>query len=195
MISEKKYKIILADPPWLYNDSLGTNSAKMGGYGKYYKGMELKDICSLPVPDIADKDCILFLWVTMPKLKEAFKVIEDWGFIYKTCAFSWIKLNPKSKTIFKGVGRRVQGNNELVLLCTKGKPKRISKSISQIVMAERGRHSQKPIEVYKRIERLMGDIPRIELFAREKREGWDAFGDQLSSSTQKLLKLNEEGEV
>ena len=183
----KKYKVILADPPWKYDDNLGTDSAKMGGYDKYYKGMELKDICALPISDVADKDCILFLWVTMPKLKEAFKVIEDWGFTYKTCAFSWIKLNPKANTIFKGVGRWVQGNNELVLLCTKGKPKRVSKSVSQIVMAKRGRHSQKPVEVYNRIEKLMGNVPKLELFARERRQGWDVWGNQVPNHTQALL--------
>jgi len=186
-LPNKKYKVILADPPWKYDDNLGTDSAKMGGYDKYYKGMELKYICALPISDIADKDCVLFLWVTMPKLRESFKVIEDWGFTYKTCAFSWIKLNPKSKTIFKGVGRWVQGNNELVLLCTKGKPKRVAKDVSQIIMAERGKHSQKPMEVYTRIERLMGNVSRVELFARNRREGWDVWGNEAPNHTQAVL--------
>lgn len=183
----KKYQIIYADPPWLYNDKLGTNSAKMGGYDKYYKGMDIGDICKLPVNEIADKDCILFLWATMPKLKEALEVIDAWGFKHKTTAFTWIKLNPKSGTIFKGIGRWVQGNAELVLLATKGKPKRISKSISQIIMAERGKHSQKPDIVRDKIIELMGDLPRIELFAREEYKlfdnfnGWDVWGNEVKS--------------
>ncbi len=185
---QKKYKIIYADPPWKYNDKLGTNSAKMGGYDKYYKGMELQDICELPIKDLADEDCILFLWATMPKLQEAFKVIEAWGFKHKTTAFTWIKLNPKANTIFKGVGRWVQGNAEIVLLATKGKPHRIAKNISQVVMAKRGKHSRKPNEVRKRIVRLMGDLPRIELFARERVEGWDAWGNQVPKEEQRLLK-------
>ena len=178
---EKKYKIIYADPPWNYNDKLGTDSAKMGGYDKYYKGMTLKEICDLPINKIADKDCILFLWITMPKLPEAFEVIKSWGFIHKTTAFTWIKLNPKAGTIFKGVGRWVMGNAELVLLATKGKPRRIAKNISQVVMAKRGKHSVKPDEIKKRIVELIGDLPRIELFAREKTEGWDVWGDEVKS--------------
>jgi len=184
---DKKYKIILADPPWIYNGKLGTNRAKMGGYDKYYKGMELKDICNLPIQDIADDNCILFLWATMPKLQEAFEVIKAWGFTHKTTAFTWIKLNPKSNTIFKGVGRWVMGNAELVLLATKGKPKRVSKSVSQIIMAKRGKHSKKPDIVYRRIEELMGNLPRIELFARNKRQGWDAWGNQVPTECQNLI--------
>ena len=177
----KKYQIIYADPPWKYNDKLGTNSAKMGGYDKYYKGMSLGEICNLPIKSISDENCILFLWITMPKLPEAFGVIKAWGFTHKTTAFTWIKLNPKSETIFKGVGRWVMGNAELVLLATKGKPHRIVKNISQVVMAKRGKHSVKPDEVKTRIVRLMGDIPRIELFAREKTEGWDVWGNEVES--------------
>lgn len=183
----KKYKIILADPPWSYNDNLGTDSAKMGGYDKYYEGMSLKDICELPVKDIADDNCILFLWITMPKLFEAEQVIKSWGFKHKTTAFTWIKLNPKSSTIFKGVGRWVQGNAELVLLCTKGKPKRIARNISQVVMAKRGKHSVKPNEVRNRIVKLCGDLPRIELFARQKFEGWDTWGNQVPKLEQKII--------
>lgn len=191
--SGKKYSIIYADPqpPWSYNDKLGTNSAKMGGYDKYYKGMTIEDICSLKVDKIADKDCILFLWATMPKLPEAFKVIKAWGFTHKTTAFTWIKLNPKAGTIFKGVGRWVMGNAELVLLATKGKPHRIAKNISQVVMAKRGKHSKKPDIVRKLIVELMGDLPRIELFARSNKEenlfgekeleGWDTYGNEVKS--------------
>ena len=177
----KKYNIIYADPPWSYNDKLGSKNAKMGACEYHYKTMSIDDICKLPIDDISDKNCILFLWTTMPKLNECFKVIEAWGFKYKTVAFTWIKLNPKAGTVFKGLGRWVQGNAELVLLCTKGKPKRISKSISQVVMAKRGKHSVKPLEVKNRIIKLMGDLPRIELFAREKTEGWDVWGNEVES--------------
>ncbi len=186
----KKYQIIYADPPWQYNDKLGTDIAKMGGYDKYYKGMPLDSICSLPINNIAADNSILFLWATMPLLPSAFKVIEAWGFTHKTTAFTWIKLNPKSKTIFKGVGRWVMGNAELVLLATKGKPKRVSKSISQIVMSERSSHSKKPQEVRRRIVELMGDLPRIELFARkpsnmlmpdDSYDGWDCWGNEVES--------------
>ncbi len=177
----KKYQIIYADPPWSYNDKLGTDSAKMGGYDKYYKEMKLEDICNLQVGEICEKDCILFLWATKTKLQEALNVIKAWGFTHKTTAFTWVKLNPKSETIFKGVGRWVQGNAELVLLATKGKPKRITKDVPQIVMAKRGKHSVKPDKVKVEIVRLMGDLLRIELFARQKTEGWDVWGNEVKS--------------
>ena len=180
-MNDKKYQIIYADPPWSYDDKLGTNSAKMGGYDKYYKGMSIEDICNLSVPEICEKDCILFLWATMPKLQEALNVIKAWGFTHKTTAFTWIKLNPKAGTIFKGIGRWVQGNAELVLLATKGKPHRITKDVPQVVMAKRGKHSVKPNKVKQEIVRLMGDIPRIELFAREREGGWDAWGNEVKS--------------
>jgi len=180
----KKYKIIYADPPWRYNDKLNLQNE---GAENHYKTMSLEDIKKLNIDNISDKDCILFLWATMPLLQEAFEVIKSWGFTYKTCAFCWVKTNPKSNTIFKGIGRWVMGNAELCLLATKGKPHRIVKNIHQIVLAKRGKHSVKPIEVRNRIVKLMGDIPRIELFARERIEGWDAWGNEVPNEEQRVL--------
>ena len=174
--TDKKYSIIYADPPWLYRNTLGGN-AKMGAAP--YPLMKQEDIHSLPVPQITAKDCILFLWVTMPKLQEGLDTIKAWGFKYKTCAFCWVKQNPKSKNIFAGLGRWVQGNAELCLLATKGTPHRVSTSVKQIVLAPRGRHSEKPAEVRDRIVTLMGDLPRIELFARQYAEGWDCWGNEV----------------
>lgn len=183
----KKYQIIYADPPWCYQDKLGSESAKMGACEYHYPTMNMPDLCKMPVQQLADKDTVLFLWVTMPKLNEVFDLISAWGFVYKTVAFVWVKLNPKTKGVFQGIGRWVQGNAELVLLATKGKPKRMRKDISQIVMAERGRHSRKPPEIRNRIIELMGDLPRIELFARkenmlfdaESYDGWDVWGNEV----------------
>lgn len=95
----KKYKIIYADLPWKYDRKIGEGVAE-----KQYPTMEIEEICSLPIKEIADKDCILFLWATFPKLKEALKVIEAWGFRYRTVAFVWIKLNKKKKTPYFGLG-------------------------------------------------------------------------------------------
>ena len=176
--TEKKYDIIYADPPWTYNDTLGGN-AKMGAMP--YPTMTNEEICSMPIGNkIAKKDSILFMWATMPKLQEALDVIKAWGFKYKTCAFCWVKQNPKSGGIYAGLGRWVQGNAELCLLATKGHPHRISKSVKQIVMAPRGRHSAKPSEVRDRIVQLMGkDTERIELFARDYADGWDCWGNEV----------------
>lgn len=181
----KKYKIIYADPPWDY-DNNKSNDPKLGGC--YYKRMSLNDICNLPIKDIADKDCALFLWVTMPKLREGLEVIKSWGFDYKTCAFCWVKQNPKNDGIYSGMGHWTNGNAELCLFAKKGRPKRVAKNVKQIVMAHRGRHSEKPAEVRDRIVQLMGDLTRIELFARIKVDGWDAWGNEIDSD----IKFNED---
>ena len=182
----KKYQIIYADCPWSYNDQ-----GCQGTMANHYRGMKLKDICDLPIKNIADKNCVLFMWATYPMLREALKVIEAWGFEYKSIAFQWVKLNPKSRTPFYGLGRWTRGNTEPCLLATKGKPKRISNSVFQLVQEPRSTHSKKPQEVRKRIVELMGDLPRIELFARGERDkdlfgnnkfdGWDIYGNEVES--------------
>ena len=175
--TEKKYDIIYADPPWAYHDTLGGN-AKMGAMP--YPTMTQEELCAMPIYKIAKKDSVLFMWATMPKLQEALDTIKAWGFKYKTCAFCWVKQNPKSGGIYAGLGRWVQGNAELCLLATKGHPHRISKSVKQIVMAPRGRHSAKHAEVRDRIVQLMGeDTERIELFARNYADGWDCWGNEV----------------
>ena len=173
--TDRKYDVIYADPPWAYQDK-----GCSGAANKHYPTLSDQDICKLPVGKCAKKDCVLFLWATMPKLQEALDTIKAWGFKYKTCAFCWVKQNPKSGGIFAGLGRWVQGNAELCLLATKGHPHRISKSVKQIVLAPRGRHSEKPAEVRKRIETLTGvGAERIELFARQSPEGWDVWGNEV----------------
>ena len=171
--TSKKYDIIYADPPWKYNDML-VGKAMHGTIP--YETMTDREIQSLHISDIAANDCVLFMWATMPKLQEALNTIKAWGFKYKTCAFCWVKQNPKSGGIFAGLGRWVQGNAELCLLATKGNPHRVSKSVKQIVIAPRGRHSEKPAEVRDRITALMGGGTKIELFARQHADGWDCWG-------------------
>ena len=112
-------------------------------------------------------------------LPEAFKVIESWGFKYKTVAFTWAKTNKKSKGFFTGLGYYTRGNPEMCLLATKGKPKRISKSVRQLVVDQRREHSRKPDRIRNDIIQLCGDISRIELFARQKTKGWDVWGNEI----------------
>ena len=169
----RKYRIIYADVPWSYENPKNHDPA-MGGIS--YPTMTLDEIKNLPIAKIADKDCALFFWVTMPKLSEAMEVIEAWNFAYTTCAFTWVKMNPKNGGIYSGLGHWTNGNAELCLFAKRGTPKRVAKNIKQIVMAPRGRHSVKPAEVRDRIVWLMGDVPRIELFARQQAEGWDSLG-------------------
>jgi site-specific DNA-methyltransferase (adenine-specific) len=172
----KKYNIIYADPPWLYDNAKDNNPA-MGG--KTYQVMSQEALALLPVQDIAAKDCSLLMWGTMPKLKEALWLGEQWGFRYITCAFTWVKLNPSGNGIYSGLGHWTNGNAELCLLFKQGAPKRYAKNVKQIQMYPRGKHSAKPAEIREEIVRFLGDLPRIELFARTATPGWDVWGNEV----------------
>ena len=160
----KKYNIIYADPPWRYEQKRLQGAAE-----KHYPTMGIKEMCALPVADLADKDCVLFMWVTFPMLPEAFKLMEAWGFEYKTVAFVWLKQNKKSPSWFYGLGFWTRGNAEICLLAKKGKPRRSSASVHQFIIS--------PIE-------LAGDLPRAELFARQKTDGWDVWGNEAPDSVE-----------
>lgn len=173
----KKYQIVYADPPWGfkgYDVKRGTRYV-----GHKYGIMSIKEMCQLPIKEIADDNCCLFLWVTMPKLNECWELIAEWGFEYKTCAFTWVKKNKKTDSWFWGMGRWTRSNPELCLLATKGNPKRINAGIHSVIDSPIQEHSQKPDEARKRIVQLIGDVPRIELFAREKTPGWDVWGNEV----------------
>ena len=142
--------------------------------------MDDDDIFNLPVETIAEKDCVLFLWVTYPLLVQGLETINKWGFTYKTCGFSWIKKNKKADSLFWGLGHWTRANNEICLLATRGKPKRVSKSVHQVVYEPLREHSRKPDCVRERIVELCGDLPRIELFAREEVSGWDCWGNEVN---------------
>ena len=137
---------------------------------------------ALPIKGIADDNAVLFLWVTFPFLEDQLKVFGAWGFKYKTVGFTWVKLNPKNLGTFFGVGYYTKSNAELCLLGTRGKVlKPATNSISSIVISPRREHSRKPDEVRERIELLYPGINRIELFARQQRLGWDAWGNEVES--------------
>lgn len=174
----KKYNIIYADPPWKYNDKLlnGNRGAECK-----YDVMSVDDICKLNIKDLSADNCALFIWTTMCFLPDVFKVIEAWGFKYKTCAFTWVKQNKKSDSLFWGLGHWTRSNTELCLLAIKGKPKRISAKVHSVIMSKIREHSQKPDEARDRIVQLFGDVPRIELFARQKVDGWDSWGNEIES--------------
>ena len=172
----KKYKIIYADPPWRY-----ARSKVQGAAEKHYPTMSIEELCALPVKEIADKDCILFLWATFPQLKEALQLIKAWGFTYKSVAFVWLKQNRKSPTWFYGLGFWTRGNAEICLLATKGHPKRQSNKVHQFIISPVEQHSKKPDITREKILALMGDLPRIELFARQHTPGWDVWGNEIKS--------------
>ena len=131
---------------------------------------------------MADKNCVLFLWCTFPKLPEALKLIEAWGFTFKTVGFVWIKQNKSGKGYFLGLGWWTRSNAEICLIAVKGKPKRKSASVRQLLFSPVEEHSKKPDEARDKIIELMGDLPRIELFARRETPGWDVWGNEVAST-------------
>ena len=141
--------------------------------------MSKEEIYNLPIQNICKEDCILFLWVTFPKLLDGLETMKRWGFTYKTVGFNWIKKNKKADSFFWGLGYWTRSNSELCLIGTKGKPKRKSMGVHQVVYERIREHSRKPDCVRDRIVELCGDLPRIELFAREKTEGWDVWGNEI----------------
>jgi len=174
-----KFNIIYADPPYPY-DNPKSNLPRLGG--KTYPVMSLPEIESLPINKIAAEDCTLFLWVMMPKLEEGLKIIKAWGFKYTTCAFVWVKLNPKGVGIYSGLGHWTNGNAELCLFAKRGRPRRLAKNIKQITIAPRREHSRKPNEVREKIIQLVGNLPRIELFARGHTDGWVCVGNSITGN-------------
>ena len=180
-LPNKKYNIIYADPPWSFKNY--NNKTSNTNADHHYPCMTMEEIKKFPVADLADKDCILFLWCTDPLLNQQIEVISSWGFTYKTVGFYWVKEN-KTKDIFtsrfwKGTGYWTRANPEICLLGTRGKPKRIGFNVDKLVIANRNIHSKKPDCIRDKIVELMGDLPRIELFARTRCKGWDSYGDEL----------------
>lgn len=151
----------------------------MGVHG-HYNTMTTDEICNLPINNITDENAALILWVTFPKLPDGLKVMEAWGFSYVTVAFNWFKSN-KNGTPFFGVGYYTKSNSEIALLGIKGRMKPISNFVSQVIISNRERHSKKPDVVRDKIVELFGDLPRIELFAREKTAGWHTWGNEVLS--------------
>lgn len=175
--TDRKYNIIYADPPWKYNtwrDGEGTAE-------KHYPTMKVEEIVNMKdtIKKISEKDCILFLWVTFPCLLDGIRVIKEWGFRYKTCGFNWIKRNKVSDTWFFGLGHWTRANSEICLLAIKGTIKRKSNKVSQIIDTHIEEHSKKPSIVRDKIIELVGDLPRIELFARQTAQGRDSWGNEV----------------
>ena len=179
--TDKKYQVIYADPPWKYNDKMNMQGVHgmIRGAESFYNTMNLEDIKKLPISNISSENAILFMWVTMPLLDRSFEVMNAWGFKYKTCGFCWIK-RTKTNKIHLGMGHYTRGNAELCLIGIKNKkPQFQTRSLSQIVESQIRKHSQKPDEVRDKIVELWGDVPRIELVARQYADGWDCWGNEV----------------
>lgn len=177
------YGAVYADPPWHYR-VWAENSQNNRIASAKYKVMGTDDIAAMPVSELAADDCVLFVWITWPQLPDALRVIEAWGFTYKTCAFSWMKANARQLELLRddvdaqvGLGYWTRANSEVCLLATRGNPKRLRADVRQGIIEPRREHSRKPDCVPGRIERLVAG-PYLELFARTRRPGWDCWGNE-----------------
>ena len=176
------YSIIYADPPW--------NFKAWGKQGKkapqnHYVCMTDDDIYNLPVSSLAAENCALFMWATYPLLQEGLETIKRWGFTYRTVAFTWVKTT-KNEKYHMGLGYWTRANPEICLLATKGVIKRVNAGVRNLQIHQVREHSRKPDEVRSEIIKLMGDLPRIELFARQQISGWDVFGNEVEGSIRLL---------
>lgn len=176
----KKYNIIYADPPWSYRNYNYKDAVR--GVRRHYETQGQEWINSLRVAEVAADDSILFLWVTFPLLKEGIDTLEKWGFKYKTVGFNWVKRNKKKPSWFWGMGNWTRSNSEICLIGIRGKPKRLSASVHSVIDEPIEAHSKKPDIVRDKIVELCGDLPRIELFARQAAPGWDVFGNEVEGS-------------
>lgn len=172
-----KYGAILADPPWSFKTWGGKRGTAHRVAVDHYETLKTEDMFAIPVNGWAAKDCALFMWVVDSHLPDSMRLAEAWGFKYKTRAFTWRKLS-KSGSASIGMGYWTRKQTEICLLFTKGKPRRISKGVREIIDAPRREHSRKPDEIYERIEALV-DGPYLEMFARQTRSGWDAWGNEV----------------
>ena len=169
-----RFRLIYADPPWQYADR---NANGQRGACFKYDVMPLADILALPVADLADEDCLLVMWWTGPLPGEALATVKAWGFTLKNMAgFTWHKLSRTGRCDHFGSGHWTRSNTENVLLATKGHPRRACNSVRGMITAPVAEHSAKPAEARRRLELLMGDVPRVELFARIATPGWMALG-------------------
>lgn len=185
---------IVADPPWSfrsYTAIQSQNPDSTRAVERHYATMSLADIMALPVPEIAAPDCHLWLWATGPNLPAAFDVIKAWGFKYSAIGFTWVKLKRShgsrqlrflssadlDRELHIGLGLTTRKNAEICLLARRGNARRVAKNVREIIMAPVREHSRKPDEAFARIERYCGG-PYLEMFARESRPGWTAWGNE-----------------
>lgn len=200
-----KFKLIYADPPWQYSNTISNGAAE-----DHYSTMTMTDLMRLPVWDLADENAVLAMWYTGTHSEEAIKLAEAWGFKVRTMkGFTWVKLNQlaeqhinkaleagevqdfydfldllNKQTRMNG-GNYTRANTEDLLIAVRGTGlERLSASVKQVIYSPLGEHSSKPWEARNKLEQLYGDVPRIELFARESSPGWDAWGNQCSQSVE-----------
>lgn len=198
-----QYSILLLDPPWKYNSRANHKTRFRGGACGHYPLMTMHEIAALPIEQLAAKDCALLMWCTFPYLDQQIRLFEHWKFRFRTQFLTWIKLNPRGfdlpkddpnyrpgkqyvlysdgmfHSVFFGVGYYSKSNPEVCLLGMRGQLPTVSDAVSSVILAPRRAHSRKPDEAYERIEGVFGDVPRIELFARQAAPGWSVLGNAI----------------
>lgn len=176
--TDKKYNIIYADPPWEYKES-GSGSRVVKAH---YATMTIEEIKQMPIEKISDEKSILFMWVTFPRLEQGMEVIKAWGYQYYGLGFDWVKTSRNGNPSW-GMGYYTRQNTEICLIgVKKDKSKRIKplvRNILSVIHSERREHSRKPDEIRDKIVQICGDLPRIELFARQHADGWDCWGNEV----------------
>jgi N6-adenosine-specific RNA methylase IME4 len=193
-IEQPLFDVILADPPWHFRnysaDAPGMTHGRSRGANKYYPTMTTDDLCKLQIP--AADNAVLFLWACWPTLPDALRVIEAWGFEYKSLAWTWIKSNPTGWGFFTGMGYFTRANSEPCLLATRGRlPKPANRGILSLIYSPVQRHSKKPNDQYDKIEALYPNRRYLEMFARHKnRPNWTFWGNEVKSDIElPLLEL------
>lgn len=183
-----KFSVLYADPPWKFApmgiapEAIHKALASHSAAEDHYPTMTLEAMKQLRVGDVAAPSSVLFMWATSPFLKQALELMEAWGFRYKTCAFVWAKRSADNTGWAHAGGWYTLSGTELCLLGTRGKTlPRVSKNQYQLIVAPRSIHSAKPAEARHRIERIYGDVPKLELFAREHNDGWAVWGNEVHS--------------
>lgn len=181
-LPNKKYDVVLLDPPWFYYGQ----QDKMGAAAKFYPLMSDDELREMPISSLLNDRAVVFVWATAPRLDFAIDVIRSWGLHYRGVAFIWVKTKKDRITPIGAQGVRpsiVKPTVEFVLIASnvaKGRPLPVAdESVSNVVLAPRTEHSRKPDEVHRRIERLYPDASKLEMFARRKVDGWDVWGNEV----------------
>jgi N6-adenosine-specific RNA methylase IME4 len=198
------YSIIYLDPPWHYNSRANHKTRFRGGVHGHYPTMTMDEIKALPVPDLAAPAAAVLMWCTYPYLDEQIRLFKHWGFRYRTIFVNWVKLNPKGywsphadpnygpdkqyvrygdmwHSVFFGVGYYAKSNTEPLLLGMRGQLPTRDNTVSSVILAPRREHSRKPDEARERITQVFGALPRLEMFARQKADGWHSWGNTVAN--------------
>ncbi len=198
--TQKKYEIIYADPPWQFSNVKTGGSMTSGSEHQYKSVTGIESLKQMDVESIAAENCVLIMWYAGAMPKEAIELVEAWGFKIKNMnGFFWNKLTVKGNPFF-GMGFWTRAGSESAIIAIKGKPKPESRSVRAVGNAEPesfesvlsslqfdgsykvGKHSAKPLQFRDKCVELMGDVPRLEMFARETSKGWDVFGNEVKNS-------------